>query len=1194
MTSDRIIPGTVVDGRFEIERLANGGGMGEVFYARDLRTNAPVAVKVMRTSNPVHLARFEREARALSQFDHPSIVRYVAHGSDPVVFLAMEWLEGEDLSHRLTRGPLSTTEALKLTKGVADALAAAHTRGIIHRDIKPSNIFLCGGRIDAVKVLDFGVAQVVQSTRAITGTGQLLGTFGYMAPEQALSGRDVTPAVDVFSLGCVLFECLTGTAAFAGEFAQMLSKILSSDPPRLRDVKRDAPLALDDLITRMFRRDPAKRVSMTAVSTDIAAFLSAGEIRPGIDLAKTLVPAVTGDERRRMVVVVVDSVITATSGPETDLGTAATISSRGGGLWSVVSKFGGEVDVLPAGLTVITFGAAGGGDILTRAARCALELRDALTDVRIAIASGRGDPSRDGVVGEIVERAQTLIAGAGDPKLVQLDSVTAGLLDSRFKVNGDGATYLLAGERKDDGARRLLGRETPCVGRERDLAMLGALVTECLDEEIATAVVITGNPGVGKSRLRHEVIRVLRDRDDPPEVWTARGDPIAAGSPFGLLGQLLRQAAGLEESERVELRRQKLLARVGRNLPIHDAIRVAEFLGEVVGAEFDEDERPYLRAARQDPAAMTDQLRRAWDELMAAETAAGPIVIVLEDLQWGDLPTIRFIDWALRNQRHRPLLVLSVARPEVHESFPGLFRDRRVHEVRLADLTPAASRRLVLDVLGPNTDPEVVKALVERSHGNPYYLEELIRGVAEGEATLPETVLATAQARLQRLEPGARRLLRAASVLGTSFWVGAVAALLKADGPRDLLPTVESLVEREVLMLQPSSRFRGEDEYVFRHTLVRDAAYEMLTDRDRQQAHALAADWLEASGERDALILAEQFERSDARHRAVVWYLWAAEQALEGNDLVNVLRRAERGVQCGATGAILGELTLLKAEATGWAGIGTHFGLAEAALDLLTPGSSAWTRAAAELVVACRTRGDAERLRATADRVIATPPDSESIGHASARARIAVELLEAGEVERAERIITSIAGGMERAEPTDLPTMRTTLAWLRAAAAQHAGNPQSMVVEAGEIAKAFEAEGNARWVALVALHAAMASAATNDPQAGTPWAERSSELARRLGLTSCEVRARAWLAYHLAESGHLEPALTMARAAVRDAPSDQVAEGDAKSLLAHVALAAGDVDTARAEADDVARRQFPADAKRRVAAVLERLKSGRT
>ena len=182
-------------------------------------------------------------------------------------------------------------------------------------------------------------------------------------------------------------------------------------------------------------------------------------------------------------------------------------------------------------------------------------------------------------------------------------------------------------------------------------------------------MLVTAGAGAGKSRLRHELLRALRERGLVPEVWMARGDPIAAGSAFGTLAQLLRGVAGLFDGEIPEVRRQKLLARIGRNLRVEDATRVAQFLGEIVRAEFTAEGRPALRAARNDPTLMNDQLRLAWEDLVAAETAAGPLVIVLEDLQWGDLPSIRFIDSALRTQRHRPLFVLALARPEVHDVY---------------------------------------------------------------------------------------------------------------------------------------------------------------------------------------------------------------------------------------------------------------------------------------------------------------------------------------------------------------------------------------------------------------------------------------------------------------------------------------------------------------------------------------------
>src|SRR5262249_47812202 len=147
--------------------------------------------------------RFSREALLLSELRHPGIVSYIAHGQlpDGQRFLAMEWLDGEDLAQRLTHGPLPVRACVSLLEHVAAALAVAHERGIIHRDLKPGNLFLPEGQIERVKILDFGIARRLQPSRVLTRTGTVVGTPEYMSPEQARGGRDLLPAADLFSLG---------------------------------------------------------------------------------------------------------------------------------------------------------------------------------------------------------------------------------------------------------------------------------------------------------------------------------------------------------------------------------------------------------------------------------------------------------------------------------------------------------------------------------------------------------------------------------------------------------------------------------------------------------------------------------------------------------------------------------------------------------------------------------------------------------------------------------------------------------------------------------------------------------------------------------------------------------------------------------------------------------------------------------
>ncbi len=264
--------GGVVGDRFTLEAVAGRGGMGRVYRAHDRRTDAKVALKRIMHGED---ARFSREARLLSDLAHPAIVQHVADGvdADGTRYLAMEWLDGIDLAQRLERGPLSVEETVTLARRVASALGAAHERGVVHRDIKPSNLFLPHGRVDLVKVVDFGLAHAPLASSVRTRAGVLLGTLGYMAPEQAQGSSNIGPAADVFSLGCVLYECLTGERAFGGAHAiAVLSNLLVGKPPRPRARRADVPRPLDSLVVRMLARDPARRPASGAeVEAELAS-----------------------------------------------------------------------------------------------------------------------------------------------------------------------------------------------------------------------------------------------------------------------------------------------------------------------------------------------------------------------------------------------------------------------------------------------------------------------------------------------------------------------------------------------------------------------------------------------------------------------------------------------------------------------------------------------------------------------------------------------------------------------------------------------------------------------------------------------------------------------------------------------------------------------------------------------------------
>lgn len=255
-------------GPYEILSPLGTGGMGEVYKARDTRLDRTVAIKVVSAAagtDPEFRARLEQEARAISQLDHPHICALYDVGDDEgVPFLVMQYLEGETLEERLSRGPLALEQAIRCGIEIASALAAAHHAGITHRDLKPANVMLTKS---GARLLDFGLAKVHRpdgidtepTVAGLTTPATLLGTIRYMAPEQ-LEGRDVDARADLFALGLILYEMLAGRHAFEGSArATAIGAILHVEPPPPSRFQPLVTSALDHIVTRCLAKDPADR-----------------------------------------------------------------------------------------------------------------------------------------------------------------------------------------------------------------------------------------------------------------------------------------------------------------------------------------------------------------------------------------------------------------------------------------------------------------------------------------------------------------------------------------------------------------------------------------------------------------------------------------------------------------------------------------------------------------------------------------------------------------------------------------------------------------------------------------------------------------------------------------------------------------------------------------------------------------------
>jgi eukaryotic-like serine/threonine-protein kinase len=265
--------GRVIAGRYALERVIGRGGMGFVFEGRHVAVGRRVAVKILRPEaarSAEAVARFHREARAAASIGHKRIVEVLdfGHGDDGA-YLVMELLEGEDLSAIVrSRGALPVARAVGIARQVADGLRAAHAQGIVHRDLKSGNVFVSqrDGR-DSVKILDFGVSKVLaldelDGEGPSTHQGALLGTPHTMAPEQCTDGRSVDHRADLYALGCILFEMLTGELPFTGATpVEVLYKHVHESPRRPSSLRADKtiPRALDDLVVRLLAKDRERR-----------------------------------------------------------------------------------------------------------------------------------------------------------------------------------------------------------------------------------------------------------------------------------------------------------------------------------------------------------------------------------------------------------------------------------------------------------------------------------------------------------------------------------------------------------------------------------------------------------------------------------------------------------------------------------------------------------------------------------------------------------------------------------------------------------------------------------------------------------------------------------------------------------------------------------------------------------------------
>ncbi len=566
-----------------------------------------------------------------------------------------------------------------------------------------------------------------------------------------------------------------------------------------------------------------------------------------------------------------------------------------------IERFGGSIDKFIGDNVMGVFGApVAHEDDPERAVRAGLGMQDAMEEanrqsrekydvgfsLRVGINSGEvmagavGD--RYTVMGDAVNVAARLQA-AGRP-----DAVTVG--ESTYRSTREAVSYerleplTLKGKEEPVPAweatgvlaepRRGAGRaQTPLIGREEEASLLTSLVERVERESRPHLVTVIGQAGVGKSRLLRELMTNLTESEDPPTIRRGQCPPYGAGIAYWALAEVLNDEFEIRDTDAPDTAWEKLRSGVTelmRELGDEPAgERNAALLAIPLGLDPPEE----LRPSEADPQRMREALFSAARAAVEAIARRRPLVLAIDDIHWADEGMLDLIDHLTRWVR-APLLLVCLARDELLERRPGWGGGRRnATTISLEPLTADETRELVAALM-PSTDngaADVVPQVAERSGGNPLFAEEMVNRLLEEETAeaeaLPSTVQSLLAARLDSLERLERRLLQSASVVGQTFWEGALATTAAEEG-LDLGTTLANLQEKDLLVPSASSRLAGESEYAFKHVLIRDVAYSMLPKSVRCRKHVEVAEFIrERAGERsDGVIglIAEHFARAAA------------------------------------------------------------------------------------------------------------------------------------------------------------------------------------------------------------------------------------------------------------------------------------------------------------------------------------------
>lgn len=965
--------GETILNRYQVLRPVRSGGLAVVYKAKDLRLGDLVAVKIIHVhgTDAGMRHRIAREIEVLGRLSHRHIVECRGSGElgEDRVGLVLEWLDGEDLADFKARAPLTLRFVLELAEQVADALAFAHDLGVVHRDIKPANLFLRHPSIGAspdLRVLDFGVAKVMESGPMLTRAGAILGTPSYMAPEQANAAMTVDGRADVFSLGVVLYELLAGKLPWASstDLARLARITVETAAPVLQ-VCPELPEPVAELIDSMLVVDPADRIDSAVAVRDLArGFLDV--------LSPAELDTVHARDQRAVANLVRAETVNLGSGPTgplPDTNDDLEEPEPAGATQLLERDQLLDEGVITGPLGVVVEAPIEATQLLGRAPAAPSPpplIAPALfgpplpkmvaVDRSTYLGEARGDPWGD------VRSTQDGLDAQSEPSLPALPVVQTAPLEAAK------APLLSAVE---------LRGEIPFYGRVAELERLKSRTLAAVSGGRPSLTVVAGAAGLGKTRLRNELAKALQASHRPIKVYAARAEENRRSAPYAFLRRMLvnpndppeaRRARLLELVPKAAMIREILSDLEPRSAELTDptgAVNAAgrthfftpDLLGKTPTGTIDvdaEEERatvaafaaralqihqgevPLLLAVLNDPRQLAEQIRRALDILLVGLAHPGGLIVLVDDAHLLDHESARVLTGLLRPDRQLPIAVVAfgpaqLLSEESRDRSPlGDLEELHVETMDLLPLEARASREMTRALVKGEVEASSLELLVTKTEGNPLFLEQLVRavqangvlgpglagelrlnGLAHDESDVdrvPPTISAAVSTRLAAMPHSLQKVLTASAVFGEVFWAEGVARVTEQP-----LANVELDLDRLLLanMVRRRSRPRYQDQHEleFTHAVIRSVALSRLKRKRRHGFEARAAEYLLSVGESERAVLAGHVAQSGEIERATELYVEAAEAALSLGDHVSACRVAEEGLLLaegtGATGPLL-------------------------------------------------------------------------------------------------------------------------------------------------------------------------------------------------------------------------------------------------------------------------------------------------